>query len=51
VKKSGLEIVNGKYGSDTEGEFTFVNQLGNSVIDYVLVSDGIICSAVVLTFE
>jgi hypothetical protein len=26
-KKKRLEILNGKYGSDTGGEFTFVNQL------------------------
>jgi exonuclease III len=43
-EKNGLEILNGKYGSDAGGEFTFVNQLGSSVIDYVLASDGIICN-------
>jgi hypothetical protein len=43
-KKNGLEILNGKYGSDTGGEFTFVNQLGSSVIDYASASDRIIKS-------
>jgi hypothetical protein len=43
-KKNGFEILNGKYGSDTGGEFTFVNQLGSSVIDYALAFDGIICN-------
>jgi hypothetical protein len=46
LKKNGLEVLNGKYRSDTEGEFTFVNQLGSSVIDYALASDGIICNVI-----
>jgi hypothetical protein len=30
----------------TGGEFTFVNQLGSSVIDNALASDGIICNVI-----
>jgi hypothetical protein len=44
--KNGLHILNGKYGSDTVGEFTFVNQLGSRVIDNALASDGIICNVI-----
>jgi hypothetical protein len=44
-----FKIINGKYRSDTGGEFTLVNQLGSSVIDYELASDGIIFD--VIDFE
>jgi hypothetical protein len=32
-EKNGFEILNGKYISDTGGEFTFINQFGSSVTD------------------
>jgi hypothetical protein len=35
-------MLNGKHGSDTKGEFTFVNRLGKRVIDYALVSENIL---------
>jgi hypothetical protein len=31
-----FEILNGKYGEDTKGYFTFVSQIGKSVVDYAL---------------
>jgi hypothetical protein len=34
-------MLNGKYGADTGGEFIFINQAGKSVIDYALVSEGL----------
>ena len=42
IESSELEILNGKYGQDKEGEFTFVSRLGSSVIDLALVSKGIV---------
>jgi hypothetical protein len=39
-ERNKLEMLNGKYGEDTKGEYTFVNQLGKSVIDYALMSEG-----------
>jgi hypothetical protein len=45
-EKNGLEVPNGIYGSDTGGEFTFFVQFGSSVIDYALMSDGVICNAI-----
>jgi hypothetical protein len=41
-ERQAFHILNGKYGSDAVGEFTFINQLGRSVVDYVLVSEGLI---------
>jgi hypothetical protein len=35
-ERNRLEMLNGKYGEDTKGEYTLVNQLGKSVIDYAL---------------
>jgi hypothetical protein len=37
-----FEMLNGKYGEDAKGEYTFVNQLGKSVINYALMSEGIL---------
>jgi hypothetical protein len=37
-----FEILNGKFGLDIRGEFTFINKQGNSVIDYTLASEGIL---------
>jgi hypothetical protein len=37
-----LEMLNGKYGEDMKGEYTFVKQLGKSVIDYALMSEVIL---------
>jgi hypothetical protein len=37
-----LEMLNGKYREDMTGEYTFVNQLGKSVIDYALISESIL---------
>jgi hypothetical protein len=37
-----LEMLNGKYREDTKGKYMFVNQLGKSVIDYALMSEGIL---------
>jgi hypothetical protein len=41
-ERQAFHILNGKYGSDTVGEFTFINQLRRSVIDYALVSEGLV---------
>ena len=35
-KLTGMFIVNGRHPNDTLGEFTFVNQIGKSTIDYLL---------------
>jgi hypothetical protein len=40
-ERQAFHILNGKYGCDTVGEFTFINQLGRSVIDYAVVSEGL----------
>ena len=37
-----FEILNGKFGLDIRGEFTFINKQGSSVIDYTLASEGIL---------
>lgn len=37
-----LQTLNGKYGEDTKGEYTFVNQKGKSVVDYSAMSEGIL---------
>ena len=39
---SDLDILNGKYGKDKEGELTFVSSQGSSVIDLALGSKGIV---------
>jgi hypothetical protein len=39
-ERNRLEMLNGKYGEDTKGEYTFVNLLGKSVTDYTLMSEG-----------
>jgi hypothetical protein len=36
-ERQAFHILNSKYGSDMVGDFTFINQLGRSVIDYALV--------------
>jgi hypothetical protein len=41
-ERNMLEMLNGKYGEDTKGKYTFVNQLGKSFIDYALMSEGIL---------
>jgi exonuclease III len=41
-ERNTFEILNGKYGADTNGEYTFINQAGKSVIDYAVVSEGLI---------
>jgi hypothetical protein len=39
-ERNRLEMLHGKYGEDTKGENTFVNQLGKSVTDNALMSEG-----------
>jgi hypothetical protein len=39
---NNFEILNGKFGSDTRGDFTFINKLGSGAIDYALAYEGII---------
>jgi hypothetical protein len=39
-ERNRLEMLNGKYGEDMKGEYTFVNQLSKSVIDYALMYEG-----------
>ena len=39
---NNLKISNGKFGPDKRLEFTFTDKLGSSVINYTLVSEGII---------
>jgi hypothetical protein len=41
-----FEISNGKYGTDTKGEYTFINQAEKSVVDYALSSEGLISNLV-----
>jgi hypothetical protein len=41
-ERNTFENLNGKYGADTKGEYTFINQAGKSVIDYAVVSEGLI---------
>jgi hypothetical protein len=41
-ERQAFHILNGKYGSNMVGDFTFINQLGRSVMDYTLVSEGLI---------
>jgi hypothetical protein len=42
LKRNIFEIVNRKYGPDTRGKHAFINQVGKSVIDYDLVSKGLV---------
>jgi hypothetical protein len=37
-----FDILNGKYGADSKGEFTFISHSGKSVIDYAVASEGLI---------
>jgi hypothetical protein len=39
---NNFDILNGKFGSDIRGEFTFINKQGSTMIDYTLVSEGIL---------
>jgi hypothetical protein len=41
-ERNVFEILNGKYGEDTKGEFTFVSQTGKSVVQICLLG----CTAV-----
>jgi hypothetical protein len=41
-ERNMLEMLKGKYREDMKGKYTFVNQLGKSVIDYALMSEGIL---------
>jgi hypothetical protein len=41
-EKNTFAILNGKYEADTKGEYTFISQAGKSVIDYAVVSEGLI---------
>jgi hypothetical protein len=41
-----FEILNEKYGADTKGEYTFINQAGKGVIDYALLSERLISGSV-----
>jgi hypothetical protein len=41
-ERNTFDILNGKYGADTKGEFTFISQAGKSVIDYAVASEGLI---------
>ena len=36
-----FEILDGKFGTDTRREFTFINKMSNTVIYYALASEGI----------
>jgi hypothetical protein len=45
-KKKYASKVKWKYGVDTKGEYTFVNQLGKSVVDHTLMSEGILSDVV-----
>jgi hypothetical protein len=40
--RQAFHILNDRYGSGLVGDFTFINQLGRSVIDYALVLEGLI---------
>ena len=42
---NNLQILNWKFKSDTCGEFTFINELGSSVINYALAPKCIISNA------
>jgi hypothetical protein len=37
-----FKILNGRFRSETRGEFTFVNKLGSSVIDYALTAESVV---------
>jgi hypothetical protein len=39
---NNFETLNGKFGSDIRGEFTFINKQSSSIIDYTLASEGIL---------
>jgi hypothetical protein len=41
-ERNTFDILNGKYGADSRGEFTFISQAGKSVIDYAVASEGLI---------
>ena len=36
IEENGLGILNGNMVSDKEGEWTFIGQMGNSVVDYTI---------------
>jgi hypothetical protein len=41
-----FEILNGKYGEDTKSEFAPFSQIGKSVVDYALMSEGLLLHVV-----
>jgi hypothetical protein len=41
-ERNTFDILNWKYGADSKGEFTFISQAGKSVIDYAMVTEGLI---------
>lgn len=41
IKEKGFYIINGAIDGDWEGEFTYVGTRGSSVIDYILVNEGL----------
>jgi hypothetical protein len=41
-ERNTFDILNGKYGADIKGEFTFISQTGKSAIDYAVGSEGLI---------
>jgi hypothetical protein len=45
-ERNVFEILNGKYGEDTKVGFTFVSQIGKSVVDYALMSEGLLLDLV-----
>ena len=48
-KASGLRILNGRHAGDRNGNITFYNANGTSLIDYVLVNDS--CFNLIPKFE
>jgi hypothetical protein len=45
-ERNVFEILNGKYGEDTKGEFTFVSQIDKSVVDCAVMSEGLLLDLV-----
>jgi hypothetical protein len=44
LRANNLEILNVAFGSDTKGEFTYLNQLISSVVDCILLSESLNCN-------
>jgi exonuclease III len=40
-ERNTFDILNGKYGVDSKGKFTFINQVRKSFIDYAVASEGL----------